>query len=183
MLWCQGRRALRQPVRRGGGKGGLLPQDVAHSFISNKTGQQTQALCPRTDSPAYGPHGLGGPQHHGAEPRGHQHAGRQLGQWGVGAAPWAAAAPLHPPRQHPAAPGPADWVPRPSSPFLQGLWGKIEDGPESKQGHNCSFLWTKKAVKWLKFLTPFYTLCFNVWRFYLLSFWLGFVCLFIFCTC
>lgn len=38
-----------------------------------------------------------------------------------------------------------------------------QDGPDS-QGHSCSFLPTKRLPV-TQFLTPFYTLCFNVWRF------------------
>lgn len=84
MLWRQETGAKKQPIQRNGGKQWLLSQDVAHSFLSNKTvQQQTQTVCSGTDSLTYSAHSLSCTEHHGAELWRHQHAGGKLGQWGV----------------------------------------------------------------------------------------------------
>lgn len=84
MLWCQERRAIKQPIQRACGKKWLVSQDIAHSFLSNKTvQQQTQTVCSGTDSLTYSSHSLSSTEHHSAELRRHQHAWGKLNQWGV----------------------------------------------------------------------------------------------------
>lgn len=84
MLWCQERRAIQQSIQRAGVKKWILSQDVAHSFISNKTvQQQTQTVCSRTDSLTYSSHSLSSTERHGTELWRHQHAGGKLDQWGL----------------------------------------------------------------------------------------------------
>lgn len=85
MLWCQERRAIKQPIQRDSGKKWwILSQDVAHSFISNKTvQQQTQTVCSGTDSLTYSSHSLSSTERHCAELQRRQPTGGTLDQWGM----------------------------------------------------------------------------------------------------
>lgn len=127
MLWRQETGAKKQPIQRRGGEQWLPSQDVAPSFLSYKiVQQQTQTVCPGTDSLTYSAHSLSCTEHHGAELWRHQHAGGKLGQRGVAGEGQSVTT-----KGHQSSPGPAmktqlvrchrDWVLLPSNHFLRGL--------------------------------------------------------------
>ena len=102
MLWRQERGKIQHPLQGDGGQRRLLSQDVAPSFSGTQAGpQQTQAVCPRADTPSHSSHGLGGAERHGPGLRGRPRTWRALGQQGVGTLDPGACPPPWPPASRP----------------------------------------------------------------------------------
>ncbi|EDL22036.1 transmembrane protein 28, isoform CRA_a, partial [Mus musculus] len=146
-----------------------------------------EAVCTRPHSPPHSAHGLRSAELHGTGPGWPPHARGQLHPGGLSAArrvrraqgwagtrAWHRAAVTH----RGCSPAAARELNPPGCSTLGLLARPVgniqQDGPDPQHGHSRSFLPTKR-LQVTQFLTPFYTLCFNVWRFSLLSVRFGFI--------